>query len=78
MNIPATPWRLWRGGGTDALGITDELPTIQAMHESHLEALRERISQSRYEVDPQAVAAAIIERLTFARQRDLPAVKSAS
>lgn len=69
MTPPATPWRLWNGRAGDALGITDELPTIQAMHERHLDALRERIAQSRYEVDPQAVAAAIIERLATAGQR---------
>jgi hypothetical protein len=65
MTPPATPWRLWQGRNGGALGITDELPTIQAMHESHLDALRERIAQSRYEVNPQAVAAAIIERLAL-------------
>lgn len=76
VTLPASPWRLWRHGTPgDALGITDELPTIQAMHASHLDALRERIAQSRYEVDPQAVAAAIIERLAVARRRDRAVIK---
>jgi hypothetical protein len=74
---PATPWRLWQGRNGDAVGITDELPTIQAMQESHLDSLRERIAQSRYEVDPQAVAAAIIERLALGGQRAAAASKPA-
>lgn len=69
MTLPATPWRLWKGRAGDALSNTDELPTIQAMHERHLDALRERIAQSCYEVDPQAVAAAILERLALAAPR---------
>lgn len=69
VSPPATPWRLWKGRAGDALGNTDELSTIQAMHQRHLDALRERIARSCYEVDPQAVAAAILARLALAAPR---------
>ena len=48
------------------------------MDESHLDTLRERIAQSRYEVDPQAVAAAIVERLALGGQRAAARVQARS
>jgi hypothetical protein len=63
--MPDSPWRLWHGARReDVWDVRDDEMTMDAIKRAHVERLRERIERSRYRVDPEAVAAAIVARLT--------------
>lgn len=71
--VPPSPWRLWQHGhaGTVPDGPCDD-SIVEAIKRENLNALRDCIECSQYQVDPQAVAAAIVERLALAVGRREP------